>query len=64
MITWLIMRRLRIPRVMGYAIIWRVRVLIILYCSWGRAHATCLGVEATISVGTIKVNLREMPEII
>ena len=58
MITWLIMRRLRIPRVMGYDIIWRVRVLIILYCSWGRAHATCLGrpIEATISVEKIKVH--------
>ena len=39
-----------IPCVMGYDIIWMVRVLIILYCSWGRAHATCLGIEATISV--------------
>ena len=55
------MRRLRtrIPRVMGYDIIWRVRVLIILYCSWGRAHATCLGIEATISMEKIKVNLME-----
>ena len=40
LITWFIMRRLRIPRVMGYDIIWWVRVLIMLYCSWGRAHAT------------------------
>ena len=48
------MRRLRIPRVMGYDIIWSVRVLIILYCS---AHATCLVIEATISVEKIKVNL-------
>ena len=50
------MRRLRIPRVMGYDIIWSVRVLIILYCSWGGgAHATCLVIEATISVEKIKV---------
>ena len=48
------MRRLRILRVMGYDIIWRVRVLIILYCSCMGAGArdVLLGIEATISMET------------